>query len=138
MSAALVFALAGGMLVTLSRQINGRLALQSSALQSSFWNHCVGFAALVVITLLVGSFWPEGVGNAPWYAWFGGAVGVVFVAAGSWLIPRLGATMTGALLVGGQMLSGVTLDLLRGVDAVLWMQIGGVALILGGVLLARR
>ncbi|WP_127104974.1 DMT family transporter [Pararhodobacter zhoushanensis] len=138
MMAAVIFALGGGMLIALSRQVNGRLALQSSALESSFWNHLVGFAALIAITAAVGSFWPDGVENAPWYAWAGGAVGVVFVAAGSWLIPRLGATMTGALLVAGQMLSGVTLDVLRGVDAVLWMQIGGVALILGGVLLARR
>ena len=138
MMAAVIFALGGGMLIALSRQVNGRLALQSSALESSFWNHLVGFAALILLTAALGSFWPAGVGNAPWYAWTGGAVGVVFVAAGSWLVPRLGATMTGGLLVAGQMLSGVALDLLRGVDAVLWMQLGGVALILGGVLLARR
>ncbi|MCA2013988.1 DMT family transporter [Pararhodobacter sp. CCB-MM2] len=134
----IALALAGGMLVALSRQINGRLALQTTALQSSFWNHVVGLAVLTIVVLGAGSFWPEGAATAPFIAWIGGAVGVAFVGLGSWLIPRLGAAMTGGLLVAGQMLSGVALDLLRGEDAVLWMQLGGVALILAGVALSRR
>ncbi|MDP5359173.1 MAG: DMT family transporter, partial [Paracoccaceae bacterium] len=36
------FAILAGVLVSLSRQINGRLALSTSALESSFWNHLVG------------------------------------------------------------------------------------------------
>ncbi|MFH5774917.1 DMT family transporter [Paracoccus broussonetiae] len=138
MTAMILFAFIAGMLVTLSRQLNGRLAIQTSALRSSFWNHAVGFGALAVVTLLAGSFWPEGASGAPWLAWVGGAVGVAFVGGGSWLIPRLGAAMTGGLLVAGQMLSGVAMDIARGQDAVLWMQVAGIALILGGVFLSRR
>lgn len=138
MLAMILLATLGGMLIALSRQINGRLALETTALQSSFWNHVVGFAALCLVVAVAGSFWPEGVETAPWYAWIGGAIGVAFVGSGSWLINRLGAAMTGGLLVAGQMLSGVVLDLMRGADAVLWMQLAGVALILGGVALSRR
>ncbi|MFG6080083.1 DMT family transporter [Paracoccus litorisediminis] len=138
MSVMILLAFLGGALVTLSRQINGRLAVETSALQSSFWNHFVGFAALAAVTVLAGSFWPEGAATAPWLAWIGGALGVAFVASGSWLVPRLGAAMTGGLLVAGQMLSGVVLDLVRGADAILWMQLAGVALILAGVILSRR
>lgn len=127
-----------GMLVSLSRQLNGRLALSTSAMQSSFWNHLVGFVVLVPCALLAGSLWPAEAVSAHWFAWAGGAIGVVFVASGSWLIPRLGAALTGGLLVAGQMLSSVAFDLLRGVDAILWMQIAGVALILLGVYLSRR
>ena len=128
----------GGMLVTLSRQINGRLALSSSAFGASFWNHAVGFAVLAAVTVLVGSFWPEGAGEAPLFAWIGGIVGVIFVAGGSWLIPRLGAALTGGLLVAGQMLSGVAVDLLRGIEGSAVMRICGVALILLGVWWSRR
>ncbi|MDS9470071.1 DMT family transporter [Paracoccus sp. MBLB3053] len=138
MAAMILFAFAAGMLVTLSRQINGRLAVETSALQSSFWNHLVGFVALAVVTVFAGSFWPDGASGAPWLAWIGGAVGVAFVGGGSWLIPRLGAAMTGGLLVAGQMLSGVVLDLARGQDAIFWMQIAGVCLILTGVFISRR
>ncbi|WP_134679022.1 DMT family transporter [Paracoccus ravus] len=129
----ILIAFVAGMLVTLSRQINGRLALESSAMQSSFWNHLVGFCVLAVAAQLSIGFWPPGASAAPWLAWIGGPLGVAFVASGSWLIARLGATMTGGLMVAGQMLSGVALDLAQGRDAVLWMQLLGVLLILWGV-----
>lgn len=134
----ITLAFLAGMLVTLSRQINGRLALSSSALQASFWNHAVGFAVLVSYTLFAGSFWPEGASGIPLYGWLGGAIGVVFVAGGSWLIPRLGAALTSGLLVAGQMLTGVTLDLIRGIEGNTLMRVAGVALILTGVWWSRR
>ncbi|WP_353473928.1 DMT family transporter [Salipiger sp. H15] len=134
----ILLGLLSGMLVTLSRQLNGRLALSTTPMQSSFWNHFVGFAVLVPCALIAGSLWPAEAATAPWFAWVGGAIGVVFVASGSWLIPRLGAALTGGLLVAGQMLSSVALDLLRGADASLPMQLAGVALILLGVFLSRR
>ncbi len=134
----ILLGICSGMLVTLSRQLNGRLALSTSAMQSSFWNHFVGFAVLVPCALIAGSLWPAEAATAHWFAWVGGAIGVVFVASGSWLIPRLGAALTGGLLVAGQMLSSVALDLLRGVDAMLALQLAGVLLILFGVYLSRR
>lgn len=138
MTLMILLAFLGGALVTLSRQVNGRLAIETTALKSSFWNHAVGCAALAVVTLFAGSFWPQGASGAPWLAWIGGALGVAFVASGSWLVPRLGAAMTGGLLVAGQMLSGVALDLIRGQDVTLWMQLAGVVLILAGVFISRR
>lgn len=138
MELAITIAFAAGMLVTLSRQLNGRLAMATSALGSSFWNHLVGLCALMLYALVTGSVWPADVGTAPWFAWVGGALGVAFVAGGSWLIPRLGAAMTGGLLVAGQMISGVLMDLLRSHPAGTGMQLAGVTLILGGVLISRR
>ena len=34
-----------------------------------------------------------------------GRVGVVFVAAGSWVIPKIGAVNTAVLIIGGQMIA---------------------------------
>lgn len=138
MTTFITMAFVAGMLVTLSRQINGRLALSGSALKASFWNHAVGLAVLAAYTLFAGSFWPEGAAQAPLWAWLGGAIGVVFVAGGSWLIPRLGAALTSGLLVAGQMLTGVTLDLIRGIDGNALMRVAGVVLILLGVWWSRR
>lgn len=133
-----LLAFVAGMLVTLSRQINGRLAASTSALTSSFWNHVVGLGVMVAYTLVAGQFWPEGAAAAPWYAWIGGVAGVVFVAGGSWVIHRLGAALTSGLLVAGQMLSGVMMDLIRGIEGSSLMRIAGVALILLGVWMSRR
>jgi transporter family-2 protein len=133
-----VLAFAAGVLVVLSRQINGRLALATSPLESAFWNHAVGLAALVAAGLVWGGLWPAGVSGAHWSAWIGGPIGVVFIAASSWAVARLGAATTAALVIGGQMVSGVVLDVIRDAPGEAWARAAGVALILGGVALARR
>lgn len=128
-------AILGGVLISLSRQLNGRLALSTTALIASFWNHVVGFVALAVVMVAAPALWPTGVAEVPVWAWFGGPVGVLFVASGSWLILRIGAASTAILVISGQMVGGVALDLWRGVDRDLVRDGLGVALILGGVTL---
>ena len=128
-------ALLGGVLISLSRQLNGRLALSTSALMASFWNHIVGFVALLAVLLAVPVLWPVTLADVPFWAWLGGPVGVLFVASGSWLILRIGATATAILVIAGQMVGGVILDLARGVERVLTLDMLGVGLILAGVAL---
>lgn len=135
---AITYALLAGLLVGLSRQLNGRLALSTTPLIASFWNHIIGFAILTLLGLVIGGLIPAGADDAPWHAYAGGPIGVVFVAAGSWLIPRIGAVNTALLVIGGQMVSGVALDLVRAVPTTLWASAIGVALILAGVVLTQR
>ena len=131
-------AFVAGLLVSLSRQLNGRLALSTSPLQSSFWNHVVGFAALLVVGLIWGGLWPAGFSDTPAYAFIGGTLGVVFIAAGSWLVGQIGAVNTALLVIGGQMVSGVVLDLIRDAPGNPWARAGGVALIIAGMALTQR
>ncbi|WP_240230068.1 DMT family transporter [Devosia lacusdianchii] len=138
MTLSIAFACLAGILVGLSRQLNGRLALSSSPLIASFWNHIVGFVALTALGLAIGGLIPAGAAHAPWHAYIGGPIGVVFVAAGSWLIPRIGAVNTALLVIGGQMVSGVVLDLVRQVPSTLWASALGVVLILAGMALTQR
>lgn len=138
MTFAISYALLAGLLVGLSRQLNGRLALSTTPLVASFWNHIIGFAILTLLGLLVGGLVPAGATDAPWHAYVGGPIGVVFVAAGSWLIARIGAVNTALLVIGGQMVSGVALDLIRAVPTTLWASALGVVLILAGMALTQR
>lgn len=138
MSFAITLALLGGILVGLSRQLNGRLSLSTSPLVASFWNHIVGFAALTALGLVIGGLLPPGIGKIPWYVWLGGPVGVIFVASGSWLIAKIGAVNTALLVIGGQMVSGVAFDLARGMPVALPASTAGVALILAGVALTQK
>lgn len=133
----IVLALAGGALVSLSRSLNGRLALGTSPLRSSAWNHAVGFAALSIVALAFGGLMPDGWPRAPWTAWAGGPLGVVFVALGSYLVARIGAAVTAMLVIAGQMVSGVVLDLAQGAAGAIWLQAPGVVLILAGVWLSQ-
>ncbi len=134
----IAMAFMGGIFVSLSRQINGRLSLSNSPLIASFWNHIVGFIVLTVLGLLLGGLLPPGAADAPWYAFIGGPIGVIFIASGSWLIPRIGAVNTALLVISGQMVSGVILDLFSDQPPKLWASALGVLLILGGMVLTQR
>ena len=134
-----LLALIAGILVGASRSLNGRLSLSTSPLVASFWNHLVGFVFLSAVALTFGGLMPEGhLPDAPWTAWLGGTIGVLFVASGSWLIPRIGATMTALLVIAGQMISGVLLDLVLGLSDGLILKALGVTMILAGMYLAQR
>jgi transporter family-2 protein len=134
-----LLALAGGVAVTLSRMLNGRLALATSPLVAAFWNHAVGLAAICAWALAFGGLAPDGLPQAPWWAWAGGPLGVGFIAAGSYLVARIGAVATALLVIAGQMLAGVALDAATGLPADLVTRATGVLLILAGMgLIATR
>jgi len=130
-------AILAGILVSLSRQINGRLALSTSAMESSFWNHIVGLVFITAVAVLVGGLFAGEPQASPWWAYLGGPVGVIFIAAGSWLIARIGAAQTALLIIAGQMISGVVLDVIMGAPGNLWARVIGVGLILAGMWVAH-
>ncbi|WP_322895478.1 MULTISPECIES: DMT family transporter [unclassified Yoonia] len=130
-------AILAGVLVSLSRQINGRLALSTSALESSFWNHFVGLVFITLAALVFGGLFAGAPQDAPYWAYLGGPVGFVFIAAGSWLIPRIGAAQTALLIIAGQMISGVVIDIIMGTAGNPLARIAGVALILAGMWVSR-
>lgn len=127
----------GGVLVSLSRQINGRLSLSLSALHSSYWNHLVGLLAVTAFGLLFGGLWAGDPWGAPWWAYLGGPIGFVFIAASSWAITRIGAAQTALLIIAGQMIFGVVVDVVLGTAGNATARIAGVALILLGMIVAR-
>ena len=137
MIAFIAMAVGAGLLVGLSRQLNGRLAMSTSAWESSFWNHIVGLGFVSLLALIGGGMFAGEPLNAPWWAYLGGPIGVLFIAAGSWAISRIGAAQTAMLIIAGQMISGVMLDIATGIPGVLWARITGVALILGGIWITR-
>ena len=130
-------AILAGALVSLSRQLNGSLSMYTSALHSSFWNHVVGFAFLTVIGIILGGLFTGDPWGAPWWAYLGGPIGFVFIAASSWAILKIGAAQTAMLIISGQMISGVVLDIALGTAGNTTARIAGIALILAGMLVAR-
>jgi len=142
MIGAIGMAVLAGALIGLSRQVNGRLSLARGALGASFWNHLVGTLALGAAALglaLTGAA-PDlaGLAQAPAYAWLGGTLGVVFVASGSWLVARIGATATALLVIAGQMVSGALIDTVRHGAEGAPLRALGVLVILSGVALASK
>jgi transporter family-2 protein len=137
----ILMAFVGGVCVSLSRALNGRLSLATSPLAESLWNHVVGLAVLAAAaTALAGGIGGPlalALDRAPATAWIGGPLGVIFGASGSWLISRIGAANTALMVIAGQMVSGVALDLLRGLPVDLPASGAGVALIVAGTWIAQ-
>ena len=130
-------AILGGVLVSLSRQLNGSLSMYTSALHSSYWNHIVGLAFITAIGVIFGGLFIGDPWGAPWWAYLGGPIGFIFIAASSWAVLKIGAAQTAMLIIAGQMISGVVLDVLLGTAGNTVARIIGVALILAGMLVAR-
>lgn len=80
-------------------------------------------------------------GQAPWWAWFGGVAGVAYITAALILTPRLGAAGFIVCVVAGQVLSSLAIDQwgLMGlpVRPVNGLRIAGVTLIVVGMLLVQ-
>ena len=131
-------ALLAGIFVGLSRQINGRLSLSTSAMESSFWNHIVGLAFITVTALLIGGLFTGTPHDTPWWTYLGGPSGVLFIAAGNWLIARIGAAQTALLIIAGQMISGAVLDIVLGNAGNSIARTLGIALIIGGMWVGQR
>jgi transporter family-2 protein len=125
-----------GMNATVSRAIG-------STLLASIVNFVVGLAALCALALMTAARPPTGsLATVPGWAWLGGLFGAAYVAASTMLAPRVGATALLALLVAGQLVSGLLMDH-YGVlgfpeHPVSWQRIAGVLLLLAGVWLILR
>lgn len=104
-------ALLNGVCISLCRVINGRLSKDRNAFVASYANHIGGFIFLTLILLTWQrqelTHWTI---HAPWYAYLGGAMGAIYVAINSFVVPRIGSTQATMFVMGGQMLSGVVID----------------------------
>ncbi|MDT3249824.1 DMT family transporter [Serratia sp. root2] len=134
----ILLALFNGVCISISRAVNGRLALSRGAFHASLCNHVIGFLFLSLLLAVGGRFNDLSLGHAPWGAYFGGVIGALFVALNSYVLPRLGTLRAALLIISGQMLAGVVIDRLRDSGGSASAQILGVGLILLGVYLARR
>jgi transporter family-2 protein len=137
MLAPILLALLNGLLIAASRTMNGRLSAVLGPARTSLWNHAVGFAVLTALVLaardsvVVAS-------RAPASAYLGGLLGVIFVAANSHVVSRLGATRTTILVISAQMVASVCFDSFRApISSGILINIAATFLIVLGVRLAR-
>ncbi|MFL4558932.1 DMT family transporter [Yersinia kristensenii] len=133
----IVLALCNGIFVSLSRTINGRLGMDTNIFYASFWNHLVGFLFLTLILVVMGGLSGGFQQSAPFIAYFGGAMGALFVAINSYVLARIGSTQSALLVISGQMLTGVVIDQFMQLNSSLVIQLSGVILIIAGVWLSK-
>ncbi|MGJ0481986.1 DMT family transporter [Pantoea agglomerans] len=133
----ILISLLNGVCISLSRSLNGRLSMARNAFYASLWNHIVGFIFLTIIVVIQGNDITAFHFNAPWYAYLGGAMGALFVAINSYVLPRMGSTQAAMLIISGQMISGVVIDQLSHPTNMLWIQLLSVGLIVSGIWVSK-
>jgi len=137
MLGAVFIALIGGAAVGMSRSINGRLTMDRGAFTASAWNHWIGFLLLSLYVFTLHRIGLPLLADVPAFYFAGGIIGACFVVISSYVFPRIGAARSGLLIIGGQMITGLVIDLARGTAEFHPGQQAGVALILAGIYLTR-
>lgn len=132
-----------GMLLPLQALINAALGRQTSGpLFAALLSFAVGTGVLVVWWLASRPSFDAGVlARVPWWAWTGGAIGAVYVAAATLLIPRMGAAPLICLVVFGQLAGSLLLDhfgVLHARQPIDGMRVLGTLLVIAGALLVVR
>lgn len=111
-AASLGLALFIGMLLPLQALINASLGKQTSGpIFASLASFSVG--TLVLLAWWLASrpaFEATALARVPWWAWTGGVIGAVYVAAATLLIPRMGAAPLICAVVFGQVAGSLLLD----------------------------
>ncbi len=109
----LVLAFVAGGALPVQAGLNARLAtFVGGPIRASMISFGVGTLALLALSLLVtrGVVNTDRLGQVPWWAWLGGAVGAGYVASTVAAAPRLGALNLFAAVIFGQLVCSVLLD----------------------------
>jgi transporter family-2 protein len=135
-------ALGMGAATTAQAGLNAELARWvGGPLRASSVSFVVGSLAIFAITIL---FARSGAGarpgGAPWWAWFGGLGGAIFIGAGTALAPRLGALNLFVAVILGQLTCSALFDrygVLFTRHDLTPGRIAGIVLVAAGVVLVR-
>ena len=140
----LLLALLAGAMLPLQAGVNSQLARAvGHPVVAALVSFVVGTLGLLAYCLVMRYPMPSGaaVSQAPWWAWVGGLMGVIFITVVVTLAPKLGAVRLLSFAIAGQLLFSVIIDHfgLVGFEIrpINFWRIAGVALLLAGVALVR-
>ncbi|ATC59532.1 DMT family transporter [Vibrio anguillarum] len=132
----ILLGLLNGFCITLSRVLNGQLSVRNGAFHASFVNHAVGFVSLSLLLIFV----TEPVNALPQdlTLYVGGVIGALYVAVNSFVMVRFGSTNSIVLVVAGQMLFGLFIEVYSFGFEQVGAQFLGAVLIVTGVFFKGR
>lgn len=141
----LIFALVAGALVPLQLAFNAQLSgITKNAFTASLIVFLVGTIALSAILLALRPQWPtlEQLSSAPKTIWLGGLIATFYILAVVVITPRLGVGLTVALILIGQLFTGLLLDHLGAFGnpqhSFTLLRAAGLSMMIGGVFLITK
>jgi len=138
----ILIGLIGGVAVGIQTPLAGVIGQRVGGTASSFIIHLSGMILSGVLLFMRGGEKVRDWHTLPWYMLGAGIFGVILYQTISITLPRLGSTMMIALIIIGQLVTGIVIDhfgllgiAARHID--ISRVIGIVALLIGGYLIAR-
>ena len=138
--------LAVGIGLAVQAAMNAKMgAALASPVGGALVNFLVGLALLIAVLAsgMLGRVRLAGLGEAPWWAYFGGAIGAAFVTISVVAVPRVGAAVTFAAVIAGQLIGALILDSLGWLEVTQvplnpWRLLGAVLLLAAVVLIQQK
>ena len=132
-----------GMLLPLQALINAALGRQTfGPVFAALMSFAVGTMVLSVWWMVSRpTFEVAALSKVPWWAWTGGVIGAVYVAAATLLVPRMGAAALICAVVFGQVVGSLLLDhfgVLHARAPIDPLRVVGALLVVAGALLVVR
>ncbi len=116
----ILLAFIAGAVIAIQQAINGRIGVISGNSFSAAWfNFAFGTTALVVtaaVVMMASDTSVQSTAGAPWWAYAGGALGVIFIATSVWVVPRIGVLLFALISISGQLTGAVILDFIAPTD----------------------
>jgi len=140
-----LMALVAGAAASTQLGVNGLMrGALGSPLVAAMVNNAVGLGGILVLILLTRTPLPTATmaGHVPWFGWFAGLLGVVYVVSGAILVPRLGVATTFVLILMGQLGMAMALDVIGAFGApshpITLSRVFGAALVIVGAYLVLK
>ena len=115
-----LMALIAGVIIAIQQAINGRVGVATrNAFSAAWFNFIFGTTALVVastINIASSNMALKSPAGAPWWAFTGGLLGVIFIATSVWVVPRIGVLLFALISISGQLTGALVLDVFAPTD----------------------
>jgi bacterial/archaeal transporter family-2 protein len=129
-----IASIAAGASIVLARNINSSLANRIGLLEGTFFNYVVGLFFSFIFLLLSNAFLrfsSSFLKSIPIWAFFGGFLGVIVVAASNLVTPKISAFYLTLIIFIGQLFTGILIDYFAQGLISLGKILGGLLVVLG-------
>lgn len=141
--APIIIVFVGGFMIGVQRALNGQINDVSRQSFSTTWlNFFMGTSTLVILLIINTARGEEIVGlpTSPWWIYWGGTIGVLYIASSSVIVAKIGVLSFTLFATGGQLIGSLIFDLIAppedvtiGINLVLGILITYIGVLVGGL-----
>lgn len=139
----IIIVFVGGFMIGVQRALNGQINDISGQSFSTTWlNFFMGTSTLVILLIIKTASGADLVGlpTSPWWIYWGGTIGVLYIASSSVIVAKIGVLPFTLFATGGQLIGSLIFDLIAppedvkvGVNLVLGILITYIGVLVGGL-----